>query len=247
MFLVVLIDWNVSIPFNLYLTEWTDKKENGFVSQHDCLFVNHWENEDGNIQEITPYCLSEWPSKWMIEENTRDQKYTFAQLFARNITSEQLYLWSTPVDIVETYQLYLDQVLTLNRTSLAETEFFNCTGRCFGRMCQYSFDLEKLPSSLKEIVLEFHLQDHDKQLGQTCYTHLQCDLGFSSLCIRWDDICDGVVRCINGIDEEHCWQLEINECKENEFRCRNGQCIPSSFLADNSDTHDCLDSSDEFK
>lgn len=65
------------------------------------------------------------------------------------------------------------------------------------------------------------------------------------LCIGWINICDGVVQCIDAIDEEHCWQLEINECKEDEYRCSNGQCISLSFLNDNIDAPDCLDGSDE--
>ena len=241
--LLLIISVHRSAPhqLNLHLTEWTDDNENELVLQHNCLFLNHWENEE-NIHETTPYCLSEWPSKWIIEKNSLDQKYSFAQLFARNITSEDLYRWSAPLDIVENYQLYLNHVLTFT-----ETEFYNCTEQTFGPKCQYSFDLmnSASSSSLSEIIHDFYWRDRKAPLGQTCYVHLQCDLGFSALCIRWDVICDGIVRCINGTDEEHCWQLEINECNENEFRCQNGQCIPRSFLAENNKAYECLDLTDE--
>ncbi|CAF5153493.1 unnamed protein product, partial [Rotaria magnacalcarata] len=46
-------------------------------------------------------------------------------------------------------------------------------------------------------------------------------------------------------DEEHCWQLEINECQANEYRCQNGQCIPEDFFRDDIYTPDCFDISDE--
>ena len=67
-------------------------------------------------------------------------------------------------------------------------------------------------------------------MNQTCYIDLQCNFGKISLCIGWINICDGIIQCIDGIDEEYCWQLEINQCNENEYRCNNGQCLPLSFF-----------------
>ncbi|CAF1604939.1 unnamed protein product, partial [Didymodactylos carnosus] len=80
---------------------------------------------------------------------------------------------------------------------------------------------------------------------QTCYQHLQCNLGDTLLCIGWENICDGIIQCIDGVDEEHCWQLKINQCTDNEYQCRNGQCIPMIFYEDNIKAPDCLDGSDE--
>jgi hypothetical protein len=37
----------------------------------------------------------------------------------------------------------------------------------------------------------------------------------------------------------------MNECQENEYRCRNGQCIPDDFVQDDYYTPDCLDTTDE--
>jgi hypothetical protein len=55
-----------------------------------------------------------------------------------------------------------------------------------------------------------------------------------------------MIDCLDdGFDEEHCWELEINQCKDNEYRCTNGQCIPQSFYQDGSNSPDCMDSSDE--
>ena len=47
------------------------------------------------------------------------------------------------------------------------------------------------------------------------------------------------------MDEKSCFILEMNECKENEYRCHNGICIPEELLNDNSNNPDCLDQSDE--
>jgi hypothetical protein len=66
-----------------------------------------------------------------------------------------------------------------------------------------------------------------------------------SACLDWSEICDGKVDCLNdGIDEQHCWQLEINQCKDDEYRCINGQCIPQSFYREDKFNFNCLDASD---
>ena len=63
----------------------------------------------------------------------------------------------------------------------------------------------------------------------TCYVHLQCDYGTTSICLDWTDICNGQINCLNdGIDEKDCWQLEVNQCN------------------DQTHTSDCLDASDYF-
>ncbi|CAF0839228.1 unnamed protein product [Adineta steineri] len=86
----------------------------------------------------------------------------------------------------------------------------------------------------------------------TCYTHLQCDRGTPLICLDWTDICNGIIDCLDGgQDEEDCWQLEVNDCLDTEYRCRNGQCIPKDFYRDDEYNTgdmmnlDCLDGSDE--
>src|SRR5271163_825518 len=52
------------------------------------------------------------------------------------------------------------------------------------------------------------------------------------------------MNCEYGEDEpDECLLLELNECQNNEYRCRNGMCIPKTFLLDFS--YDCMDMSDE--
>jgi hypothetical protein len=108
---LIIVNDGVSMQRNLHFIERIGDNESDVVTQHDCLRVDHWENKE-NIYEITLYCMNEWPSKWNIQENNVDQRFSFAQLYALNVTSEQLYLWSAPLDIVEHYQYYLDQMST---------------------------------------------------------------------------------------------------------------------------------------
>ncbi|CAF4660179.1 unnamed protein product [Rotaria sp. Silwood1] len=91
----------------------------------------------------------------------------------------------------------------------------------------------------------YHTYEYNRT-NFTCYTHLQCNRGPFPTCLDWSKICDGQVDCLDDkFDEEYCWQLEINECNDNEYRCTNGQCIPQSFFRDDSNIFDCLDGSDE--
>ena len=100
--------------------------------------------------------------------------------------------------------------------------------------------------SLQEIITSFYPKN-DTSNEWTCYTHLKCDRGSTLSCLDWSEICDGYVDCLNdGVDEQHCWMLEINECDENEHRCYNGQCIPNIFAHDAEEEFECLDRSDGF-
>jgi hypothetical protein len=84
------------------------------------------------------------------------------------------------------------------------------------------------------------------QSNDTCYLHLNCMRNHFSWCLDWREICDGKVDCWpNPVDEEYCNILEQNECSPNEYRCRNGQCIPKAFILDDNINTDCLDGSDE--
>jgi hypothetical protein len=108
---------------NLHHTGWVSENENNPVLQHDCLRIDIL-NKEGNVsREIIVYCMNEFPSKFPIKENDFIPKLTFEQLSKENLTSEQLYLWSTPIDIIEDYQFYL----ITNDLSLSNKFFYNCT------------------------------------------------------------------------------------------------------------------------
>ncbi|CAF0990589.1 unnamed protein product [Adineta steineri] len=79
----------------------------------------------------------------------------------------------------------------------------------------------------------------------TCYIHLQCNRGSSFACLDWSEICNGIIDCMDGIDEQYCWLMEIHECQPNEYQCYNRQCKPKAFFQDNKNFPDCLDGSDE--
>jgi hypothetical protein len=188
-------------------------------------------------QEIMFYCMNEYSSKFDIEEKENYfSKLTFEELAKEKISIKQLYLWSASFDLIENYQFYLNKF----DFSLSKEIFYNCTLPRFGPQCQYQFDYHY--SNFDEIVDKYYKNNEYEPNTLTCYKHLNC----SSLCLDWSEICDGKMNCLNGgQDEEHCWQLEINECNDNEYRCFNGQCIPKKFYEDGKSIFDCLDASDE--
>jgi hypothetical protein len=63
--------------------------------------------------------------------------------------------------------------------------------------------------------------------------------------LDWREICDGKQNCLDGADEKDCWQLELNQCDDNEYRCVNGQCIPNEYVHDDIYNTDCLDRTDK--
>ncbi|CAF0752094.1 unnamed protein product [Adineta steineri] len=204
----------------------------------DCL---HYFSTESEFSEIVKYCIrpKDDMNSIMIEFfNISDDYLTFDQLYRLNITSHEILLWSSSIDLAEQYEYYLDQPIQSN---LSNEKFFNCTRPWFGSRCQYSFKFneDKLVQNPFEIVFT------DDIFDGTCYILLECDLGGSSMCLDWRDICDGRIDCLNGgVDENQCFNLEINECNENEYRCHNGLCIPKTFLEMDFHEPQCLDRSD---
>ncbi|CAF0987272.1 unnamed protein product, partial [Rotaria sordida] len=224
---VILINSVIGSPqINLHLTDEVIDNKTNVVFQHDCLYVPASIEKENNIHQIISYCLTEWSSKWNIEENNLDQKFTFNQLYKQNITSQQLYLWSAPMDVVERYQFYLNHISISNQSFFMTTQwFYNCTLPRFGPLCQYSLDnYISHYSTLYEIIYDFYQHEYNP-INLTCYTHLKCNRGSSSICLDWTEICDGIIDCQDGTDEEFCWQLQFNECEANEFQCTNGQSL----------------------
>lgn len=203
------------------------------------------------VNELIPYCFrSTMVIKTLFQNfsNIDDQKFTFEELCMYNISIQELLLWSTPIDIVEKYQLYLNDL----NSSLSNEVIYNCTKPWFGLHCQYSFEFTEYMTMIEIVEYKFkrktsYLESYDAIIQIPCYIHIKCNRGSTYLCLDWREICDGHIDCIDGgLDEAFCFDMEINECQENEYRCHNGLCIPEEFWENGFGNADCLDRSDEF-
>jgi hypothetical protein len=227
------------------------------VLEFDCLYY-HISNEKLAYQELSnvindaiPYCFRPINRSEILLEDfliMTDQSLTFEELRLSNITTQQLLLWSSPIDLVEQYQFYLNEM----DISLSNELFYNCTKPWFGLRCQYSFEISEEMSIVDVVETEFsrrssYLESSNMRTPLSCYVHLKCDRGGSSLCLDWREICNGRIDCIDeGLDEAFCFDMELNECEENEYRCHNGLCIPEELWENGLGDADCLDRSDEF-
>lgn len=122
-----------------------------------------------------------------------------------------------------------------------------CIGNWFGQFCQYYLDKPLDKTILFQFGEKASFSDVEVSLQSaplTCYTGIpRCN---SAICLDWRQICDNRHDCENGEDEPpmECFRLELNECDPvQEYRCRNGMCIPRSFFIDF--YYDCMDQSDE--
>ena len=231
-----------AFQINLYRTK-------GIAFRYHCLRAVADADQDINFYQVLTFCLTTAPTTGKLKESDKDQRFSFDELYQQNITSEQLYRWSAPIDTVESYQLYINQRQIQPSSSWIETAwFYNCTSSRFGPTCQYSFeDMRADYSTIEEFLLDFYRHEYQPS-NLTCYTHLTCMRGASLACLDWTEICDGYVDCLNEqIDEKDCFQMELQRCREDEYQCENGQCISKVFYRDGDQTFECLDQSDEGK
>ncbi|CAF2093176.1 unnamed protein product [Rotaria magnacalcarata] len=233
---------------NLHFTEWVSESKTDSMLPHDCLRIAAPTNDFRASREMISYCINELSTNYHVEPHTVSPNFTFGELSQKKITSQQLYMWSAPIDIVERYQFYLNQLSTSSSKSLDDQVYYNCTLPRFGSKCQYEIIYYHQDYiSLDDIIEQYYHAYAYNPTNFTCFTHLQCDRGPFPICLDWSEVCNGHIDCYDGeFDEEHCWQIEINECNENEYRCMNGQCIPKEFFQDDPFTPDCLDATDEF-
>jgi hypothetical protein len=174
---------NPYLQINVHLTEFVNEDNN---IQHDCLQIPSYIATESDPREAISYCMSVLPSKFIIQDNNREQKLTFEQLSKQKIRNEELYLWSAPIDLIEKYQVYLNQLSKSEETSLATKIFYNCTLPYFGPKCQYVLqDYKSHHLSLDEIVHDYYENTRYLPTLLTCYMHLECNRGPAPLCLDW--------------------------------------------------------------
>ncbi|CAF1408465.1 unnamed protein product [Adineta steineri] len=233
--------------YNLYNT---DTKTNDY--DHDCFYSpitveTKLDDMNYTVEQIVEYCIRSSLKEIIdINEKSISSKLTFDELKKNNITSTNLMEWSSPIDLVERYEYFLQ----MNTFSSAEI-FYNCTPPWFGSICQYRFVLNQSFSSFIQMRID-ERELFEKKTTVTCYMHMQCSNHSFLTCLDWREICDGKVNCLdNGEDEKYCVELEMNQCEENEYQCRNGMCVNIDFVTDEDRLYgtvvspECLDGSDE--
>ncbi|CAF1325493.1 unnamed protein product, partial [Adineta ricciae] len=219
--------------WHLYYMDQTNN--NGLY--YDCLYykVVNPANQRFEIENETGKVYNEGTKGGVLST------FTFQELRRLQITTIDLLSWSASIDLVELYDEYLG---VSSNVSLRLENFYNCSVPWFGRFCQYTFNIS-LPLNII-VNKTFTDKRFTNNSAITCYLHLDCDRGPAPACLDWREICDRKVDCLgNDADEMNCFELEINECKENEYRCHNGMCIPEEFLNEGYYYSDCIDGTDE--
>jgi hypothetical protein len=202
------------------------------VEKFDCVYYMH---NDG--EEIS-YCRRPGGNltidRHRNECDNQGEKKLFRDLLKQEINPSDILDWSSSVEMVDIY------VSIFNNRSLIDDNddrfLCNCTKPgTFGKYCEYQLTHDA--TSFGEAIKAQFKQKEDGDSWDTqrygkilCYETLPCNSG--PLCLDWREICDGVQRCLNGIDEENWDKLEFNECEDDEFRCRNGMCIAEEFWFD---------------
>ena len=207
----------------------------------DCIYV--LDDQDsiygGSTAGKIPYCrrpdLSENPLRAIDGCRYQGEKNYFVDLLKNNIQPFEVLAWSSNIEMADEYAAFYYS----NVSEITSNEKHDFLCQCkhpsmFGKYCEYelthevnSFELSHILQANTRMANFFH---HQVFGDIVCYKTLSCVSG--PLCLDWQNICDGEQQCENGWDEENCDKLEFNECEENEYRCRNGMCIPEEYWLD---------------
>jgi hypothetical protein len=198
----------------------------------DCIY---YVNGDG---EETPYCQRLNDTRPLDRKTTmcknEGEKILLRHLIDRDVKPSEVLQWSSSIEIADIYARVFYNHSFLEKDG--EKFICNCTASgTFGKYCEYQLTHGKRYFS-EAVKAQFEgkksLDTWNTQRYGTilCYETLPCNTG--DLCLDWREICDGVQRCSDGIDEENWDKLEFNECEDDQFRCRNGMCIAEEFWLD---------------
>ncbi|UJR19288.1 hypothetical protein I4U23_022417 [Adineta vaga] len=218
---------------------YTDLSTESYYS--DCLYFYRSYMERSDSWELFPYCTRHENERQ--SECFHGQSISYGQLKEKQISSITLISWNIPIEVIDTY---------LSSYAASNDEFIcNCTDQYFGPRCEYSYDYP-VEAEFKNLVYRQLSSRTKMTYSQVNSTNVTCYQGLISqicnqtvICLDWRQICDGVIDCANGIDENECLSLESNQCDDqtNEYRCMDGRCIARNFLFDKQ--FDCMDKTDE--
>jgi hypothetical protein len=200
------------------------------IDGKDCIYsFTHTDEPASAVWHIIPYCRER------TDTSCQGISISFRTLKEKAVsTDELLYAWNAPIEVVNEY----------GKNPLNDNQFFcNCSRPTqFGRVCEY--ELEKEVNLNTVIRRQFAMTVNKNNFDDSVMCYMDLPGCVAIICLDWRQVCNGIVDCDGGEDEDGCLELEASVCDgETEFRCKNGMCIPKSFTFDM--TFDCLDHSDE--
>lgn len=246
----MLIIWQIHAipegPLNMYdSSNLLDRYCVSYYSRGEFPICDGPCTEPMHIEQSMSYCLrpTEESNLFVSPElqHTTNLNISFAELRQTNVTSGMLLSWSTAIEMAERYQIFLN--IYSNLSAENGVVFQNCTPPWFGPFCRFAFD-DSLNGFFTDTAYSAYPPRSDFTESQiTCYIHLACQTSLS--CLDWRQICDRKPDCFDGADDKDCWELEMNECADDEYRCVNDQCIPWEYYRDRSQQSECFDRTDE--
>ncbi|CAF2394796.1 unnamed protein product [Rotaria sp. Silwood2] len=220
------------------------------VQYYDCIYYKQPQYDHNN--QGVKYCRQLNESKPLQRDfnefcHNGGQLWSFEKLSRLNVSVLNVLQWSSSVEQTDRYSKYL-----FNKSSNMKDDYIcNCTtSSTFGKFCEYEFygDITSFSDAIAKQFKplgNFFISSSTIRVGsqlhdnRPCYITWTCDSGL--MCLDWRHICKQ--QCMDGLDEDYCETLEFNECKNDEYRCENGMCIPDEYWLDGD--FDCMDWTDE--
>lgn len=208
-----------------------DTEDTLLTDYYDCIYHNSEE------ASVVKYCRRSVTRDGFVRDekqqigcSNKGDKVSFEELRQKNITPNDILLRSVSIEDADKYAAYL---VAINISDANNDSLCLCTANStFGKYCEYRYAVGS--SFSDNLIVQFNYK-FAYQGGYTygsiyCYETVECDSGL--MCLDWRDICDGKQQCMLGVDEDNCDLLEFNECEPDEYRCRNGMCIPEEYFVD---------------